>query len=382
MITVSGLVKHFEIERGLFSAVDRIGFEVPEGSVFTLLGPSGCGKTTTLRCIAGLERPEEGEITIGGETVFSAKRNISVPPNRRAIGMVFQNYAIWPHMTVFDNVAFPLAVERRPKAEIKSRVTEALNVVGLAGLESRPAPRLSGGQQQRVAVARALVREPRVLLLDEPLSNLDAKLRAEMRIEIRELQQRLGITTLYVTHDQVEALALSDIMAVMRGGTILQVGPPEEIYGRPKSQFVAQFLGATNFLNGRLITLTGAERGEIETEYGRIRCALAPGLSPGGRVRLAIRPERIVIHRSPPATGVNVVPGLVRIAVFGGGLLDCQIQVGGALWHVYAPLTLGLKTGEAIFLILDPDGCTALPLEEGEEPPGLTAGESPQERTR
>jgi len=367
MITVTGLVKRFEIERGLFSAVDRIGFEIPEGRVFTLLGPSGCGKTTTLRCIAGLEQPEAGEIVIGDKTVFSAERRISIPPNRRTIGMVFQNYAIWPHMTVYDNVAFPLVVERRPKAEITSRVAEALKVVGLSGLERRPAPRLSGGQQQRVALARALVREPQVLLLDEPLSNLDAKLRAEMRIEIRELQQRLGITTLYVTHDQAEALALSDIMAVMRGGKLLQVGPPEEIYGRPKSQFVAEFLGATNFLDGRLATVNGRERGEVETEHGRITCALAPGLSEGMRVRLSIRPERIGIHRTSPSSGGNVVPGVVRIAVFAGGVLDCEVQVGSALWRVQAPLNLGLKTGEPIFLILDPDGCTALPPEEREE---------------
>ena len=367
MIAVRGLTKHFEIERGIFSAVNRIAFDVPEGRVFTLLGPSGCGKSTTLRCIAGLEQPEAGEITIGGETVFSPARRIAVPPNRRAIGMVFQNYAIWPHMTVFDNVAFPLAVEGRPRVEIRSRVIEALKVVGLSGLEARPAPRLSGGQQQRVALARALVREPRVLLLDEPLSNLDAKLRAEMRIEIRELQQRLGITTLYVTHDQAEALALSDLMAVMRGGKLLQVGAPEEIYGRPGSQFVAEFLGATNFLDGRLTSLFGDERGVVETEHGRIHCVVAPGLTEGARVRLSIRPERIAVQRALPPSTENMVPGLIRIAVFAGGALDSQVQVGSSVWRVQAPLGLGLKAGETIFLVLDPDGCTALAPEGTEE---------------
>jgi iron(III) transport system ATP-binding protein len=268
---------------------------------------------------------------------------------------------------VFDNVAFPLVVEGRPRAEIRSRVTETLKVVGLSGLEARPAPRLSGGQQQRVALARALVREPRVLLLDEPLSNLDAKLRAEMRMEIRELQQRLGITTLYVTHDQAEALALSDLMAVMRGGKLLQVGPPEEIYGRPRSQFVAEFLGASNFLDGRLSALLGAEHGVAETEHGRIRCAVAPGLAEGARVRLSTRPERITIQRAFSASTDNVVPGTVRIAVFAGGVLDCQVQVGSAVCHVQAPFGLGLKAGEAVFLVVDPDGCTALAPETGEE---------------
>ncbi|MGH7090423.1 MAG: ABC transporter ATP-binding protein, partial [Stellaceae bacterium] len=232
MISIRDLAMTYRSREAEHQAVRGVSLDVRQGQFYTLLGPSGCGKTSILRCVAGLEHPDAGEIEIGGETVFSAARGVWVPPHLRNIGMVFQSYAIWPHMTVFENVAFPLRHKRpRPgRAEIRERVGKALHLVHLDGLEERPAPYLSGGQQQRLALARALVGEPRVLLLDEPLSNLDAKLREEMRFEIRQVVERLGVTTLFVTHEQIEALTMSDTMAVMKDGVIVQEGSPNAIY--------------------------------------------------------------------------------------------------------------------------------------------------------
>ena len=235
----------------IVKAVNDVSFDVPEGRLFTLLGPSGCGKTTTMRSIAGLERPVSGEVNVNGTAVYSSPRKLFVPPNRRNFGMVFQSYAIWPHMNVFDNAAFPLRVGRRKysKQEIEEKVTRVLNVVGLDSFAGRDATMLSGGQQQRLALARALAMEPKLLLLDEPLSNLDAKLRERMRFEIKRLQRELGLTTVYVTHDQGEALALSHEIAVMSEGRIVQIGSPRAIYERPGSPFVADFVGLTNFVD-------------------------------------------------------------------------------------------------------------------------------------
>src|SRR5258705_13803521 len=229
------------------NAVDGISLGIETGKLITLLGPSGCGKVKTLSCLACLERPESGRIVIAGETVCDVEKGFFVPPSDRGIGMVFQSYAIWPHMTVFENVAFPLRVARErkyPSAEIKDRVVRALDMVRMSGYENRPSTQLSGGQQQRLAFARGLVREPKILLLDEPLSNLDAKLREQMRVELKRLQKNLGITTVYVTHDQSEALALSDEIAVFSAGKIIQRGTPQDIYRRPASQFVADFIGS------------------------------------------------------------------------------------------------------------------------------------------
>ena len=233
---------------GDFTAVSGVDLAVREGEFVTLLGPSGCGKTTTLRMVAGLEQNTGGRISIGGRVVSDAERGLFVPAEHRALGMVFQSYAIWPHMTVFDNVAYPLRVRRMGRSDIRARVLEALKLVEMADYADRPAPALSGGQQQRVAIARALVFEPALLLLDEPLSNLDARLRAQMGSEFRALQKRLGITSLYVTHDQQEAMALSDRVVVMQAGRVLQIGAPEEIYQRPLSQAVASFFGSPNLL--------------------------------------------------------------------------------------------------------------------------------------
>src|SRR5471032_852649 len=237
MLKVEGLVKAYATPEGPVQAVKGVSFDVPQGAFFTLLGPSGCGKTTTLRCVAGLEQPSGGTISIAGTVVADAARGIHVPAYRRDIGMVFQSYAIWPHMDVFGNVAYPLRVRkpRPPRGEIQERVMEALRLVGMAAMARRSATKLSGGQQQRVAFARALVRHPKLLLLDEPLSNLDAKLREQMRFELQELVARVAITTLYVTHDQSEALAMSDTVAVMSDGIIAQSGRPREVYTKPRN---------------------------------------------------------------------------------------------------------------------------------------------------
>src|SRR5215831_18346828 len=276
-LEVRNLVKIF----GKLTAVDNVSFKVEQGEVVTLLGPSGCGKTTTLRMVAGFEKPNAGEVEIAGRVVVATNRRINVPPERRGIGMVFQSYAIWPHMTVAENVAFPFAVARDrrfSRAEVEQAVDRALAAVDLAGYRDRPATRLSGGEQQRVAVARAIVRQPRLLLLDEPLSNLDAQLRDEMRSELKRLQGEIGITTVYVTHDQAEAFALSDRIAVINSGRIAQIGTPDDVYFRPADAFVARFVGATNLLDGRL--LGAADHcGEVEVLGGRrLKCVVARGV--------------------------------------------------------------------------------------------------------
>src|SRR6476660_2946521 len=264
-------VENLEIHYGRVPAVNGVSFRVLAGEHLTLLGPSGCGKTTTLRAIAGLERPTSGEIRIGGEPVFSSSPSVNVPAERRGLSMVFQSYAIWPHMTVFDNVAYGLRVRKRPEAEVAERVRGALGLVQMSELAARRAPRLSGGQQQRVALARAFVFSPAVLLSDEPLSNLDAKLRAEMRLEIKELQRTLGITSVYVTHALEEALAISDRIVVMRDGVIEQTGTPAEIYDRPRNRVVADFVGSANLIEGRLRPeLAAAGLVAIETAGGAI----------------------------------------------------------------------------------------------------------------
>jgi iron(III) transport system ATP-binding protein len=245
-LIIQGLVKSF----GIVKAIDNLSLTVQEGQLATLLGPSGCGKTTTLNCIAGLENPDEGLICVGDFALTDTKRGRILPPERRQLGMVFQSYALWPHMKVADNVAFSLKLQRARRNEIKKRVYEALDLVGLADMGERYPFQLSGGQQQRVALARAVVTHPHLLLLDEPLSNLDAQIRENSRVWLRELQRRLGITTVYVTHDQSEAFAMSDMIAVMDQGNLLQFAPPEELYANPVTQFVAEFIGATSFIKG------------------------------------------------------------------------------------------------------------------------------------
>ncbi len=360
MLAVRDLRKAFRGDRGTVQAVDGVSFTVQPGEFYTLLGPSGCGKTTTLQCLAGLETPDAGEITMGGVLVYSASKRVLVPGHRRDLGMVFQSYAIWPHMTVYENVAFPLVYGRRriPKDQVRERVLQALSLVQLDGLASRPAPFLSGGQQQRVALARAIVHEPALLLLDEPLSNLDAKLREEMRVELRQLVGRLGMTTLYVTHDQVEALAMSDRIAVLRDGRIAQEGPPRELYRRPRDQFVADFLGKSNFLDGRVLdSPAGRRRGRVETVLGPLECTLAPEVQPGDAVLVAIRPESFQVQWRGSPGDENSFAGRVETVVFAGDYLECQVSVDGQLLRIKVDAFHELATDQPIALRVPAERC-------------------------
>jgi iron(III) transport system ATP-binding protein len=311
-ITIDGVVKRF----GAVTAVDRAELTIHDGELFTLLGPSGCGKTTLLRLLAGFYQPDAGEIRFGERVVTG------LPPHVRNIGMVFQNYALWPHMTVRANVAYGLRLRRLSAAEIEARLAEGLRKVNLAGLESRYPGQLSGGQQQRVALARALVLNPDILLLDEPLSNLDAKIRVQVRAEIRRLQRELGITTVYVTHDQEEALSLSDRVAVMKDGRVLQVGAPKEIYERPRTRFVADFVGTNNLVPGE-VAERGGGRLVVKTALGRLHAIADDSVE--GRCVLAIRPENISLGPPGPGDG-NVVRGRISLASYLGNTLRYDVE--------------------------------------------------------
>jgi len=319
--------------------VDRASLEVRRGEVFTLLGPSGCGKTTTLRLVAGLERPDAGEITLRGRMVASVPRRVFLAPNLRNLGMVFQSYAIWPHMTVFENIAYPLTLRGVKRGVIRDKVERVLGLVGLEGLEARAATRLSGGQMQRLALCRALVYEPDLLLLDEPFSNLDAKLREQMRIELKLLQRRLGITVLFVTHDQIEALSLSDRIAVMQRGRVEQVGPPRGLYEHPASGFVRDFLGQTVILPGRVAKLAPGEPSAtvtVELNGALAGSTLAgrgaPGalLSAGADAHVAIRPEDIeVMPDDHPWPDGHALTGVIEALLFVGDRYEARVALGG-----------------------------------------------------
>ena len=366
MIEVKGLVKIYEDGSNAgVKAVNEISFTVEEGRFYTLLGPSGCGKTTTLRCIAGLEKANGGEIIVAGQKVYSANANTYVPAYRRPIGMVFQSYAIWPHMTVFENVAFPLRVgkEKVSSTELKKKVMTALEQVELNGYEARMATQLSGGQQQRLALARALVREPKVLLLDEPLSNLDAKLRERMRFELRELQRRLRITTLYVTHDQIEALSMSNVIAVMNQGMIVQEGAPREIYLTPKSKFVANFIGSTNQLTGHLARVDADGTGMVRTDDGEIACAVLDGLQAGSKVVVVVRPESVNMHVQRPSQCENLIEAKIGAAMFLGEYLDCTVELGNHVLQTHQRHTMQIRRGDTVWVELPASECMALPAE-------------------
>src|SRR6266498_3526509 len=286
-IHVEQLVKTFADQR----ALDRVSFSVEEGELFTLLGPSGCGKSTTLLSLAGFQSPDEGRIAVAGTTFFDAGGRVNIPAERRNLGIVFQSYAVWPHMTVFENLAFPLKVRRVAKQEIRTRVGDVLELVEMGEYARRYPHQLSGGQQQRVALARALVYSPEVLLLDEPFSNLDAKLRERARAWVKELQRSLGLTTVFVTHDQDEALSMSDRVLVMRDGQVQQLGTPEEIYRRPANRFVAEFVGQVNLISG---TVAAAEHGRALVELSGRRIWVVAERQPASReVTLAVRPEAL-----------------------------------------------------------------------------------------
>jgi iron(III) transport system ATP-binding protein len=362
MFTIENLQKSFVASAAEVRAVDGISLSVETGKLITLLGPSGCGKTTTLRCLAGLERPQAGRIVIGNRTVFDSAKRIFVPASDRGIGMVFQSYAIWPHMTVFENVAFPLRVSRAKKysaAEIGDRVSRMLDMVQLTGLAQRSATQLSGGQQQRLAFARGLVHEPAILLLDEPLSNLDAKLREQMRLELKRLQRTLGITTVYVTHDQSEALALSDEIAVLDSGRVIQRGTPQEIYRQPKNQFVADFVGSANFLPG---TAGATEDGltQVETAHGLVRCRFAEPIGAGMKAFFTARPEDIALFGGPPPDGMNVLKGKIVNRVFLGEVVDYIIDLGDR--ELRARMRDDdFSIGQTVTIGVPPQKCVGLP---------------------
>ncbi len=325
MISIRGLRKWFDSRRGRVEALRGIDLEIAEKEFCVLLGPSGCGKTTTLRSVAGLERPDAGELEIDGILVNSPTKGVYVPTEKRDIGMVFQSYAIWPHMNVFNNVAFPLIKGRRKvaKDQIVPKVSAALKLVQLDGLEERPATDLSGGQQQRVAMARAMVTEPKILLMDEPLSNLDARLREQMRVELRKITKAVGVTTLYVTHDQAEALSLGDRVCVMNEGEIIQIAQPQDIYARPASLFVAQFVGEMNFVKGEV---KGKDR--VDCPLGAMAVAVPDGLAAGTGVTLAIRPEHVKV--SPAAShGVATTLGKITSKNYLGDAALLEVELNG-----------------------------------------------------
>ncbi len=363
MLEVTGLCKDFQDEsKHHVHAVDEVTFTVKEGNFFTMLGPSGCGKTTTLRCIAGLEKPDSGNISVNGKVLFSSAKSVSVAANLRNLGMVFQSYAIWPHMNVFDNVAFPLCVgarRRTSKSEVKRRVERALDVVGLGHLAGRYATKLSGGQQQRLALARALVIEPAVLLLDEPLSNLDAKLRESLRFELKRLQRDQGITTVYVTHDQSEALSMSNEIAVMHEGRISQIGSPFSVYLEPENDFVADFVGLTNFLKG-IVTQQAGRGGTVETSDGTLYVNTMVDVGDGDDCVVSIRPEQIQVMADTTASGPNMFSGTVVTRLFTGDCMDYQIRIGEATIRCRTPASQRFSTGKPITLSLPSEHCIAL----------------------
>jgi iron(III) transport system ATP-binding protein len=346
-------------------AAQNVTFEVPEGELFTLLGPSGCGKTTTLRSIAGLERPVSGEIQVGGRMVYSSQKGFFVPPNKRDFGMVFQSYAIWPHMNVYQNAAFPLQVRpnRLSGKQMRDKVMGVLGAVGLDHFAEREATKLSGGQQQRLALARALVMEPKLLLLDEPLSNLDAKLRERMRFELKRIQRELGLTTIYVTHDQSEALALSHEIAVMNEGRIIQIGSPRDIYERPRTKFVADFIGTTNFLDGTVLGTDGPDGFvRVNTALGPLRVRGDAGFSANMPVVVSVRPEDVELSDDPPANAesYNLCTGLVDQKVFLGEYVDFQIRAGESLLLARAHSSIRTPIGDPIHIRMNPEKCIAI----------------------
>jgi len=312
-----GVVKKFKTKDESVTALNKVSAEVKEGELFCLLGPSGCGKTTLLRCTAGLEEINDGKIYYGDQD-FSL-----TPPYKRNIGMVFQNYALYPHMTVFENVAYALRIRKLANSEIRTKVEAIMDLVGLPGVLNRSPNELSGGQQQRVALARALVYDPEVLLLDEPLANLDAKLKVQMRSEIRRIQKASGVTTIYVTHDQLEAMAISDRLAIMEGGNICQIGTPSEIYSNPKTRFIAGFIGTMNFFDARLYKSDGSVTVAID---GRIKKASLPN-PPAGEIEadIAVRPEHIKMVLKGDAPADSGFPGSVQIQQFLGKYVRYQV---------------------------------------------------------
>jgi iron(III) transport system ATP-binding protein len=374
-LSVDGLVKAYAGVEGGVRAVDGVSFTIEEGKFYTLLGPSGCGKSTTLRCIAGLERTDAGRISLGGRVVSSHEPRVFVRPDERDLGMVFQSYAIWPHMTVFDNVAFPLRAVRAsrrgiPRSAIRERVLSVLEKVQLTGFEDRMATKLSGGQQQRLALARALARDPKLLLLDEPLSNLDAGLRERMRTELRRLQRTFGVTTLYVTHDQSEALSMSNRVAVMEDGRIVQEASPRDIYRKPGTKFVATFVGRTNLLDARVVGRGDGGALRLDTDAGTVQAVCPEGTAHNEQASLSIRPEDVRLHRErPPDNTANVLEGRVEYVLFLGESVEYHVSVGKELLISRQHPDVELRRRSDVFVELPVHHCIVVSDEHGSTQP-------------
>lgn len=360
-VVLEGVSRRF----GTFTAVDGFSLEIEEGEFVTLLGASGCGKTTTLRMVAGLETNDTGTISIGGRIVSDQANGVFVAPEKRGIGMVFQSYAIWPHMTVRENVAYPLSVRHRPKSEIDVMVREALKLVEMEPFADRPAPALSGGQQQRVAIARALVAKPALLLLDEPLSNLDARLRKQMGDDLRELQRKTGVTALYVTHDQDEAMALSDRVVVMQAGKILQVGTPHDIYRHPQSTDVAHFFGAPNIFPSEVIETSRDQAGRhvlrVRNSVWEGSCLAAQEVAPGTTVDVMVRNEDLLIRNGqmPDLDGLTF-SATVRNSTFRGATQSLLAETDNGTVSVETTSLHRLTEGENVTLTAARDAAWAI----------------------
>jgi ABC-type Fe3+/spermidine/putrescine transport system ATPase subunit len=361
IIKVEGLTKKFKD----LKALDNVSFEFNSG-ILSFLGPSGCGKTTLLRCIAGLEVPDEGSVYLEDKIQTSISDGILVPPYSREIGFVFQSYALWPHMSVFANVAFGLKLRKIPASEVSRKVLAALDLVGLQNLEKRYPSQLSGGQQQRVALARSFVMEPRLILLDEPLSNLDAKLREEMRVELKKLIKKVGISALYVTHDQEEAFIISDTVIVMDQGRIMQYAAPDEIYDKPANQFVAGFLGRSALVDGKLVKLEGENCLVTVPEFGgaTLVCRAPEKASVGDSVCLVIRTREIKLNSQKFVDENNVLEGFMVSRDYRGGLTDHRIRIGSkeivVTSHNLCPMIKLQGDGGQIFLYIDPSAISVI----------------------
>lgn len=342
-VTLEGLFKGYVDGEPI---VKNVNLTLKSGEFHSLLGSSGCGKTTTLRMVAGLGHPDRGRILVGDRVLFDSDARVAVPPHKRHIGMVFQSYAVWPHMSVFQNVSYPLRVERRPRAEVERLTMRALDLVGLGEFRDRSATKLSGGQQQRVALARAIVHEPSVLLMDEPLSNLDAKLREQMRDELRRLQLELGLTALYVTHDQSEALALSDRISVMRHGEILQIGTPGEIYEKPVNAYVADFIGSVNKFGAVMVSVKGPAQARMEDGSVLTLAETCRPFDAGDRVHVCVRPETVQVHADQPASPVNRFAAEVISSTYGGASIDYRLKVFGTAVRALGPASIRLVAGQ------------------------------------
>ena len=355
-IKIKNLSKYYYTGGKTIKALDNVNLSIPANQIFTLLGPSGCGKTTLLRCIVGLESPDSGEIEIGGELVLSTGKNVFIPTEDRGLGMVFQTYAIWPHMDVFNNVAYPLQTRKVAKEIIHRKVAKTLKFVQLEGFENRPATKLSGGQQQRVALARALVAEPKVILFDEPLSNLDAKLREETRKDLRAFLTELQITAIYVTHDRIEALSLSDIVAVMDSGQIVETGEPREIYLNANHRFVADFIGRTNLIEVKVISQEESAT-MVDSSIGRLACRKRPEMKPGDKATLSLRPEFIRLKRGNASESRNVFNGQIKSLVFIGEAFEGEVEVNGSQLFIKIDPDSEIKVGDMVNFTVDSDHC-------------------------